>query len=282
MLDSTKIFMKRVGIIYNPRTDEAVSCSRELGEVLAKKKIETWQCSAWEPDKARPQVKGTDLIISIGGDGTILRAAKAVIPEEAPILGINLGKLGFMNELTAAEAINKLPQILDGAGWIEERYALETDIPSQNKMSFALNDMFVGRRASARLVTIECRIDGEPLTVYRADGVIVATASGSTGYALAAGGPILHPQSRNIVLQPVAPHFSFDKALVLPQQAIIELKVITTHEAMISLDGQIEWQINSGDVITVKSCPHSVRFLRFQPGNYFYKSLDSKLNRKVA
>jgi NAD+ kinase len=130
-------------------------------------------------------------------------------------------------------------------------------------------------------VNIACKIDGNALATYRADGVIVATASGSTGYALAAGGPVLHPQAKEMVMLPVCSHFTFDKALVLPSKTKIELTVTTTHEAMVSIDGQTELQLQSGDTIKIKLSPYTARFLRAQPKNYFYKSLDSKLKRKI-
>ena len=274
--------MKRVGILYHPKRKKAVSFSHELEKYLSSRGISLWLCSAWEPEKAKPQVAGSDLIFSIGGDGTILRTARAVIPDSVPIIGINLGRLGFMTELKATEALNKMPNLLRGEGWIEERTIIEAKLSSQDKILHALNDVFVGRRSSARLVNIDCKIDGEILTTYRADGVIIATASGSTGYSFAAGGPILHPQAREMILNPVASHFTFDKALVLPPQTIIELKVITSHEAMFSIDGQIELPLHNGDGIEVKLSSHTTRFLRIQPKNYFYKTLESRLKRKIS
>ena len=280
--DTLHVQMKRIGIIYNPRTDVAVNYSKDVQKILTAKNITSWSCSAWEPEKARLQVPGSNLIITVGGDGTILRAAKAIVPESVPILGINLGKLGFMSEITADEVSTKLTGFLNGDGWIEERSMLESRVISQGITSYALNDVFIGRRSSARLVTIECKIEDELLTTYRADGIIAATASGSTGYALALGGPILHPQAKDIVLQPVGAHFSFDKPLVLSSQAVINFKVMTTHEAMISIDGQIEWQLDNGELVEVKLSRHKSRFLRFQPENYFYGTLESKLNRKIS
>jgi NAD+ kinase len=274
--------MKRVGILYHPKRERAVAFSKELEKFLSGRDIDTWRCSAWEPQKAKQQINGTDLLLSIGGDGTILRAARTVIPDSVPILGINLGKLGFMAELKAAEAMDKLPALLEGKGWIEERAILEAELLSQGRKLHALNDVFVGRRSSARLVSIECKINGIALTTYRADGVIVATASGSTGYSLAAGGPIMHPQAKELILRPVCAHFTFDKALVLPAKTTIELKVITTHEAMISIDGQTEVQLNSGDKIKVKLSSYAAKFWRVQSRNYFYKSLEAKLKRKIS
>jgi NAD+ kinase len=274
--------MKRVGILYHPKREEAVAFSQELKKFLSVRGISIWLCSSWEPEKAKQQVNGTDLLLSIGGDGTILRTARMVIPDSVPILGINLGRLGFMTELKAAEAMDKLPALLDGGGWIEERAILEAELLSQGKMLHALNDVFVGRRSLSRLVSIECKIDGAMLTTYRADGVIVATASGSTAYSLAAGGPILPPQAKDMIIQPVCAHFTFDKALVLPWQTIIDLKVTTSHEAMLSIDGQTELQLNSGDKVKIKLSPYTAKFLRLQHQKYFYESLDSKLKRKIS
>jgi NAD+ kinase len=280
--DTLHVQMKRIGIIYNPRADDAVNYSKDVEKILAAKNITPWLCSAWQPDRAKQQVPGSDLIITVGGDGTILRAAKAIVPEAVPILGINLGKLGFMSEISVDDVPGKLTGFLNGDGWIEERAMLEARVISQGITSYALNDVFVGRRSSARLVTIECKIDDEPLTNYRADGVIVASASGSTGYALASGGPVLHPQSKDIVLQPVGAHFSFDKPLVLAPNTVINFKVMTSHEAMISMDGQIEWQLDNGELVEVKLSKYISRFLRFQPESYFYSTLESKLNRKIS
>ncbi|HJX03640.1 MAG TPA: NAD(+)/NADH kinase [Dehalococcoidia bacterium] len=272
--------MNKIGIFYNPRREEAISYSKDLAKLLTGKKIEVWLHSAWEPQKARPDIPGSHLIISIGGDGTILRAAKAIIPHQVPILGINLGKLGFMSEITVAETRTSLNSILKGEGWIEQRAMLE--IKLQQRTLYALNDVFIGRRSSARLVTLECEINGTPLTTFRADGMIIATASGSTGYALACGGPILDPQSKNIILQPVAPHFSFDKPMVLPARTKIGFRIITTHEAMTSIDGQVESELHSGDRVKIQLSRYISNFLRLQPKSYYYGTLDLKINRKIS
>lgn len=274
--------MKRVGILYHPKLEKAKASSREIEKFLSAQGISVWLCSAWEEEKAKPQVAGSDLILSIGGDGTILRAARAVIPHAVPIVGINLGSLGFMTELKAAEALNELPRLLSGEGWIEERAMLEAEVVSQDKAFHVLNDVFVGRGSSARLVQIETKIDGEVLSIYRADGVIVATATGSTSYSLAAGGPILYPQAREILLKPLCPHLSLDKALVLPPEAVIQLKVTTSHKAMLSLDGQVESPLRSGDEVKVKLSPYVARFLRLRPKTYFYSSLELRLKGKTS
>lgn len=274
--------MKRVGILYHPKIEKAKAFSRELENFLSAQGVSFWLCSAWEEEEAKPQVAGTELVLSVGGDGTILRAARIVVPHEVPIVGINLGNLGFMTELKVAEALDKLPRLLAGDGWIEERAMLEVETASQSKVFYVLNDVFAGRGSSARLVNIETKIDGEIVTTYRADGVIVATATGSTSYSLAAGGPILYPRAREILLKPLCSHLTLDNALVLPSEAVVQLKVTTSHEALLSLDGQVEWLLYCGDEVKVKLSPYVTRFLRVQPKTYFYSSLESKLKRKIS
>ena len=269
--------MKQVGILYHPKIEKAKAFSQELEKFLKARGVSFWTCSAWEEDKAKPQIAESELMLSIGGDGTILRAVRAVIPHAVPIVGINLGNLGFMTELKADEAFEKLPRLLDGDSWIEERAMLEAELLSQGKVFNAMNDVFVGRRSSARLVQVETKIDGEVLATYRADGVIVATATGSTGYSLAAGGPILYPQAKEIIFKPICPHLALDRAVVLPVEAQIQIKVTTTHEAMLSIDGQVEMPLRSGDEVKVKRSRHVARFLRIRPKAYFYSYLESRL-----
>ena len=269
--------VKQVGILYHPKIEKAKAFSQELEKFLKARGVSFWTCSAWEEDKAKPQIAESELMLSIGGDGTILRAVRAVIPHAVPIVGINLGNLGFMTELKADEAFEKLPRLLDGDGWIEERAMLEAELLSQDKVFHAMNDVFVGRRSSARLVQVETKVDGEVLATYRADGVIVATATGSTGYSLAAGGPILYPQAKEIIFKPVCPHLALDRAVVLPAEVEIQIKVTTTHETMLSIDGQVEMPLRSGDEVKVKRSPHVARFLRIRPKAYFYSYLESRL-----
>jgi len=273
--------VKRVGILYHPKIEKAEAFSRELERFLKARGVSFWTCSAWEEEKVKPQIAGSELILSIGGDGTILRAVRAVIPQAVPIVGINLGNLGFMTELKADEALDKLPRLLDGGGWVEERAMLEAGLPSQSKVFNAINDVFVGRRSLARLVRIETRVNGEVLATHRADGVILSSATGSTGYSLAAGGPILCPQAKEIIFKPVCPHLTLDRAVVLPSDAEIQLQVTTTHEAMLSIDGQIELPLSSGDEVKIKCSPYVARFLRIRPKDYFYGYLESRLKGKI-
>jgi NAD+ kinase len=271
--------MKKIGILYHPMNDAARGMAEEVKAFLSQRGIAAWLCSAWEGEKAKPQLDGTDLLLSIGGDGTILRAAQIAVGSSVPITGINMGKLGFMTELSAAEAKDKLPDLLEGKGWLDERAMLEATIDGGTSY-YALNDVVVARGAVARVVYIEATIDGKKLTTYKADGVVVATATGSTGYSLSAGGPILHPQAQEYLLLPILPHLSLGYSLVLPETAVVKLRVGTVHEATLSIDGHINPPLADGAVITVRHSENKARFLRIHPENAFYSSLEQKLKGK--
>ena len=275
--------MKKIGVLYHPKVQATRSKAREIETFLKNKGISVWTCSAWDKDKACEQVPGTELIITVGGDGTILRAAQAVIPVSPPILSINMGKLGFMTELSSLEALAVLPDILEGKGWIDQRVMLRAEVVAgggQPQVFHALNDVVVARGEIARLIKVIAGIDGQPLTTYRADGVIVATATGSTGYALAARGPVLDPQSQDILLTPVAPHLCLAYPLVLSPAAVITLRLETYITATISVDGHINLPLENGDTVTVGRSPHVTRFLRVRPRESFYSSLEEKLKGK--
>lgn len=275
--------MKKIGVIYHPLNEAALPLAKKVAEFLGSSGFSTWLCSAWEGEQLRQQVPGTDLILTIGGDGTILRTAQAVAPRPTPITGINLGKLGFMTELNTDEVMTKLPALLAGEGWIDERTMLEVELIANDeehksaRIFYALNDVVVARGEIARIIYVTASIDDEPLTTYQADGVIAATATGSTGYSLAAGGPILHPQADEYLLVPILPHLSPDYALVLPPTAVVKLKISTTHQAALSVDGHISLPLSSGATIAVKHSLNKIRFLRIRPKNSFYSSLEQKL-----
>jgi NAD+ kinase len=280
--------LKKIGIIYNQKISAAKTLAEQLSKVLPTLNVASWLCPAGDEEKVREQVPGTDLVLSVGGDGTILRVARAVVPWETPILGINMGWLGFMTELSAEEIMDKLPALVAGEGWIDERAMLQAELFSATQKTaakktgvpqllHALNDVVVGRGGIPRIIYIKTTIDGELLTTYRSDGIIVSTATGSTAYCLAAGGPILYPQAKEIVLKPISTHLSMGHALVLPPTATIELEVHTDHQAILSIDGQVDLNLKDGDKVKVRCSPHSVRLLRVHPPT-FYSSLEQKLS----
>ena len=275
--------VKKIGILYHPKVEATKTEAARLEGFLKSRGIEVWVCSAWDKERACGKLNGTDLVLTVGGDGTILRAVQVVIPEMTPITGINLGKLGFMTELDADEAQDKLPSLIDSQGWTDERAMLQVEITSSGKdkqIYHALNDVVVARGEIARVIRVEASIDGQYLTTYKADGVIVATATGSTGYALAAGGPILYPQSGDFLLVPVAPHLSSAYTMVLPETSEVRLRITAVHPATLSIDGHINLPLSSNDVVTIKHSPNTARFWRIRPVSCFYSSLEERLKGK--
>jgi len=275
--------VKNVGIFYHPLIEATQTKAKQLQDFLASHGITAWLGSAWESEAARARLNDTDVILSVGGDGTILRSAQAVVPRLIPIIGINLGKLGFLTELGADEASDKLLTLLSGEGWVDERAMLQAELAAAGQKTsiyHALNDVVVARGAIARLIRLAISIDGNHLADYKADGMIVATATGSTGYSLAAGGPILYPQAKDYLLVPIMPHLSPAYALVLPAETSVQLVVTAAPPATLSIDGHINTPLPDGAAITVKQSPYRIRFLRLQPENAFYRSLEQKLKGK--
>jgi NAD+ kinase len=276
--------MKVVGVIYHPKIPAARTLSERLAEVLPAMKADVWVCSSWDQEQMAAHCQGTDLALSVGGDGTILRVARLVAEFGVPIVGVNMGHLGFMTEFSASEVLEKLPAVLAGEAWADQRAMLQVDLVSQSKgedrresQFHALNDALVGRGAVPRIINVVTTVNGAALSNYRVDGVIVSTATGSTGYSLAAGGPILYPQAEEILIKPVAAHLSLPYALVLPPAAEVKMVVHTNHEAVLSIDGQVNVPLRDGDAVTAKRSPYSARFLRTSPRDLFYAALEQRL-----
>ncbi len=262
--------MRKVGVCVHPRWTQAQQLGQQLDKALQGRVPEVWLASAWDDEAARREMEGTDLLFCVGGDGCMLWAARAVIPHVIPILGINMGRLGFLAELGPQEALERLPEILEGGGRIEERTMLQAQVPAWGQAFHALNDVVVGRASAGQPVYIDVSVDGRRLALYRADAVIVASATGSTAYSLSAGGPILHPESKELLLTPVAPHLAAARPLVLPPEATIDLRVSTEHPAVVSIDGQVDRPLNTGDSVSVCRSSYVARFLRFgEPCDYY-------------
>ena len=284
--------MNIVGLLYHPKLPASFPLAREAEKRLQALGVEVWLSSAWNEEKTRAQLPGTELLVTFGGDGTILRAARISYRFDIPILGVNLGKLGFLSEVAPDQLAESMPLWLSGQGWLEERIMLEARLPRQglpaqaarqevpddtrwdSGMIFhALNDVVVSRATVSRVVNVCAAVDGAVLANYKADGVIVCTPTGSTGYSLAAGGPILYPEDQNIIVTPIAPHLTSSRSIVLPPTAHVELRLQADHPAGLSIDGQIDVALESGDVIYIRRSLRSVRFLRFRPRTYFTEAL---------
>ena len=230
-------------------------------------------------------ITGTDLLFTSGGDGTILRAAQITHDNDVPIVGINLGRIGFMTEIDTEDVLKDIDAILEGKGWLDKRAMLYAELhcPDNNGASYhSINDVVVSRGELARIIHVDTFINGEHLTNYKADGVIVATATGSTGYCMAVGGPVLHPNSEEKVLVPISPHLCPNYSLVLPAKATILLKIDTSHRATLCIDGHIHHSLRNGDTIEVKPSKHKISFLRLKPEDSYYASIEKKLKGSNA
>lgn len=222
------------------------------------------------------QANQFELLIALGGDGTLLRAGHLCAPLGIPILGINLGRFGFLTEIDQFEWPQMLPRLLEGNYWLETRMTLLSEHLRKGVVLGSwdvVNEIVVGRGESVRPVHLTASVDGRYLTTYVADGLIAATPTGSTAYALAAGGPILPPELRNILLVAVAPHLSLDRAIVLAEGSSVSISVHSDHQAVLSVDGQAPIRLENDDTVTAKAGNHSVKFVRFQDPGYFYRNL---------
>ena len=221
-----------------------------------------------------------DMVVALGGDGWMLHAGRITAEAGVPVLGVNLGRLGFLAEVQPTEWRSVFDRVCAGDYWIEQRLMLRTEVwrGDQHLQSFdVLNEVVVGRGAVMRPVRLETHIDGGWLTTYVADGLIIATPTGSTAYALAVGGPILPPDLKNILLIPVAPHLSNVRAIVLARGSTVTVIVHVEHEAVISGDGAIEHPLHDGDRIIIEAGPHSAQFIRTQDPSYFYRTLMERM-----
>jgi NAD+ kinase len=222
-----------------------------------------------------------DLLVAVGGDGTMLRAGHLCAPLGIPILGINLGRLGFLIQVGRGEWQSYIDQLLQGEYWIEKRMMLHVEhLRSGESLGAwqALNEVVVSRDASVRPVRVSAAVDGQLLTTFVADGLIAATATGSTAYALAAGGPILPPELRNILLTPIAPHLSVDRAVVLSEGASV-LMTLCQGSAVLCVDGQIPLGLAENDQVDVRAGDFAVQFVRFGDPGYFYRNLTAHMNQ---
>lgn len=264
-------------IVINPQKPETERDAAELHSYLESRGVTVnWGTLANETFRNRLAAQPPDACIALGGDGTMLRAAHICAPLGVPILGINLGRFGFLAELTRENWPESMPRLLNGDYWLEQRMMLEA-IQLRGSQPLhcwdILNEIVITRGMLVRPIQLEARVDGHQLSNYVADGLIVATPTGSTAYSLAVGGPILPPESCNLLVIAVAPHLSMDRAIVLPEDAQVEVTVHTEHEAVLSIDGQPSIPVEDSDLVRVKASDRSVSFIRFQPIGYFYRNI---------
>ena len=224
-------------------------------------------------------VMGAEVVLSFGGDGTLLNSVKLLGGRETPVLGVNLGGLGYLTEVGAGELYQRTEQLLAGGWEIEHRMILEVFTENGPKQGpwYALNDVVVDKAGYARLIQIRTSIDGVFLNTFRADGLIVATPTGSTGYSLSAGGPILEPKMEGILLNPLNPHSLTNRPLLISDDKEIRVEAFTpTDHINVAVDGDSICSLPSGEAILIKRADFSACLVNFA-GRYFYDVLRQKL-----
>lgn len=271
--------METVAVLYNHQVAQACPLAEEIAAWLEERGRRVQVCRGEQASTAL-RWQEVELLITLGGDGSILRAARAAAPYGTPLLGVNLGRVGFLTEAEPGAWRNVLSRALIGDYWIEERMMVRAVAQRGNELlepAHALNDVVVARGARARAVHLWTEVDGGYLTTYVADGLIVATPTGSTAYALAAGGPVLPPQLRNILLIPVAPHLSMERPIVLSEGVMVRIVVASGRLAVLTVDGEVQAELADGDEVTVGASSYVARFARVQEKTYFYKTLLERL-----
>ena len=272
---------RRVTIVANPKLAEAFATMAEIAALLGARGVSVVQ-GVLGDEQVRESVerRQTEVLIALGGDGTVLRAGHLCAPHGVPILGVNLGRIGFLTEVERSQWRQALEQLLSGDFWLEPHMMLNASLwrgDSRLGEWDVLNECVIGRGGMVRLVRLKAEIEGRYATYFAADALIVATPTGSTAYALAAGGPILPPDLRNILVVPVAPHLSVDRAIVLHEGSWVRVTVQSDHGASISADGQAPVEMLDGDRVDVRVGVHDVPFVRFQDPGYFYRNLTARL-----
>lgn len=222
-----------------------------------------------------------DLIIVLGGDGTLISVARLVGHRDVPILGINLGRLGFLTEVTLAELPEMLDRLIAGQYQITERMMLDAAIRRDGKVVgnyTVLNDVVINKGALARIIDMETSVDGRHLSTYKADGLIIATPTGSTGYNLAAGGPIIYPEINSLVISPICPHMLTNRPIIVWSKSVIEIKVRFEDDVVFfTADGQVGRKLLPGDVVEVRRSEARTKLV-ISPNKDYFEILRTKLS----
>lgn len=271
--------MATVALVLHPEREDSVVLARDLAAWLGSREHEVRVPAG---DAARiglselavPDAEmaiGLDLAVSLGGDGTMLRTVRMVVADDVPVLGVNVGQLGYLTEIEPEGAHVALKRFLSGSYQIEERMLLEVSTDAagiDGAPPLALNEAVVEKTASGHTVRLEVSVDGEYFTTYAADGLIVATPTGSTAYAFSTRGPIVAPEHRATLLTPVSPHMLFDRTLVLGPERVVSLKVVGARPATLSIDGWEIGRLAPGETVTCTAARRTARLVVFGPRDF--------------
>jgi NAD+ kinase len=275
------VTVNRIGFAYNPTIEAAAELGERAAGWCRMRGVDHWSAPAGETAALVERLPGTDVLVVLGGDGTFLRAAQAVAQVDVPLLGINLGKVGFLSKAEAHELEAVLTQLHAGAYAVRGRMGLAGSIlpagrPAETRFT-ALNDIVVARGSLARVVKLDVTIDESHLATFVADGLVVSSPTGSTGYSFSAGGPILDPHSRNLVVTPIAGYLSSLRSIVVSPRQVVRTLVLDAHEALVSVDGREDHRVAVGDVVEVRALERPIRFVEPDGAMPFWDLLRTKV-----
>ncbi len=277
---------QHIAVSPHPEISVAVEETENIVSFLQDRGLKVTSGSLYDENLRKKILQGEfDLLIALGGDGTMLRAGHLCGPVGIPILGINMGRFGFLMEIRQDGWRDAFHRLLQGDFWYENRMMLLAEQVRDERILGewdVVNEAVVSRGRFVRPVHMEVSVDGRFLATYVADGMIASTPTGSTAYALAAGGPILPPELRTILLVPIAPHLSIDRALVLAEGSSVAIKTHSSHQAVLSVDGQPPIELEDGDCVNVRASSHPLQFIRFQDPGYFYRNLTPHMNQNPS
>ncbi|TAK02744.1 MAG: NAD(+)/NADH kinase [Chloroflexota bacterium] len=263
--------VRRIGFAYNPTIEAALELRERATGWAAMRGLDHWATTAADYDTLGRELPGTDVLVVLGGDGTFLRAARAVADVDVPLLGINVGKVGFLSKVEAGDLVRTLDRLSAGQYALEHRMALEGrilrgaaggDPATTPPVHVALNDIVVARGSLARVVRLDVSIDESHLANFVADGLVVASPTGSTGYSFSAGGPILDPTARNLIVTPIAGYLTTIRSVVVGGSVVVRIRVIDAHEALVSIDGREDVPIAVGDTVEVRALERPIRLVQ--------------------
>lgn len=269
-----------IGLLHASPGHSRLSGARAIGTALTAAGYRTWRGLVNELGECQDSISESDLLICLGGDGAMLRVGLAAAAGKVPCLGINFGRLGFLTEFEANDFLGRIPTIDFSEGWIEKRLLLDWSQIRDGQVvdsGRALNDVVAARGAVARLIDVLVRIDQVEVLGYRADGILVATPTGTTAYSMALHSSIVHPAAEVIAISPICPFRDAANGLVVDAGARIEIEVTGFSEAWLTIDGSNLHRLRDGDLVTCQRSSQTVQFLRFGPADYFYRDLADRL-----
>lgn len=272
--------MKTIGLVVNGDKPKVAEIAQNMADWLGQRNVQvhwadqnSWHLPAEDTDYFTEQIaRQLDCLIVLGGDGTLIHTSRWAALYGIPVLGINFGQLGFLTEIEVGEIFPALEQLLAGNFGVENRMMLQAQVMRDGALidgSIALNDVVISKGAFARLINLETYLNGELIKAFRADGLIIATPTGSTAYSLSAGGPIVPPWLEVILYTPICPHSLSSRPLVLDPDGEIKVRIKSKNDVMVTLDGQHGVQLQQGDQVIVRRSPVIARMIKLGNRNFF-------------